>query len=241
MIVNSPYSVGSGVLATCSMSCSLRPRCRMRSAMDTSRSPCASANARHCSASIIVPSSLTISHRAPDGCNPARVERSTAASVWPGRWRTPPGTARSGITCPGRVRSVACVSALPRVRMVIARSEAEMPVVMTSRESTVTAYAVPLRSSFTIVMGGRWRRSRSSPVMPTQMYPLVYRIMNAVRSAVAFSAAKMRSPSFSRPSSSTTITAWPSAMALMASSMGSMRTASCSDTGLLVGEGRAEV
>jgi hypothetical protein len=36
---------------------------------------------------------------------PARTARSTAASVWPRRSRTPPGRARSGKTCPGRPKS----------------------------------------------------------------------------------------------------------------------------------------
>jgi hypothetical protein len=60
--------------------------------------------------------------------------------------------------------------------------------------------------------------------MPTQMKPEVWRTMKAVCSAVAVEAGKMRSPSFSRPSSSTTTTALPSDKASMASSMGSRRT-----------------
>ncbi len=41
----------------------------------------------------------------PTGVRPASRARSTAASVCPARRSTPPGTARSGMTCPGRVRS----------------------------------------------------------------------------------------------------------------------------------------
>ena len=62
-----------------------------------------------------------------------------------------------------------CVTVTLMDGMVMARSVAEIPVDVTSRASTVTAYAVPLRSSLTTVMGGRCSRSRSSPVMPTQM------------------------------------------------------------------------
>jgi hypothetical protein len=53
--------------------------------------------------------------------------------------------------------------------MVRARSSAEMPVAFTSRASTVMEYAVPLRSSFTTVIGGRPSRSSSRPGSATQM------------------------------------------------------------------------
>ena len=53
-------------------------------------SPCSSANARHWGARIIVPSSCTSSPMTPTGERPASLVRSTAASVWPRRTRTPP-------------------------------------------------------------------------------------------------------------------------------------------------------
>ena len=43
-------------------------------------------------------SSVMTSHKAPAGVLPARRQRSTAASVWPARCRTPPARARSGKT-----------------------------------------------------------------------------------------------------------------------------------------------
>ena len=46
-----------------------------------------------------------ISHTTPAGMRPARRARSTAASVWPARRRTPPCFARSGKTWPGWTRS----------------------------------------------------------------------------------------------------------------------------------------
>ena len=52
-----------------------------------------------------------------------------------------------------------------------------------------------------------------------QITPLVWRIMNAIASGVIVSAAMMRSPSFSRSASSTTMTSSPRAMAAMAFSM----------------------
>ena len=53
----------------------------------------------------MVPSSFTISHSTPAGDSPASTARSTAASVWPARFSTPPSRYRSGNTCPGRTRS----------------------------------------------------------------------------------------------------------------------------------------
>ncbi len=64
--------------------------------------------------------------------------RSTAASVWPGRRSTPPSLARSGTTCPGRVKSCAVLFGSASRRIVVARSDAEMPVPIPSRASTVT-------------------------------------------------------------------------------------------------------
>ena len=55
----------------------------------------------------MVPSSFMISQMTPAGMRPARRARSTEASVWPARTRTPPRRARSGKTWPGRARSCA--------------------------------------------------------------------------------------------------------------------------------------
>ena len=54
--------------------------------------------------------------------------------------------------------------------------------------------------------------------MATQMTPLVWRTVKASVSAVAVSAAKMRSPSFSRSASSVTTTGSPRRMASRAAS-----------------------
>ena len=53
----------------------------------------------------IDPSSLMISQMTAMGRRPASLARSTAASVWPARWSTPPGLARRGKTCPGCTKS----------------------------------------------------------------------------------------------------------------------------------------
>src|ERR1700722_18574391 len=54
----------------------------------------------------MVPSSFMISQMMPAGTMPARRARSTEASVWPARTRTPPLRARRGNMWPGRARSV---------------------------------------------------------------------------------------------------------------------------------------
>ncbi len=74
----------------------------------------------------------------PTGVSPASRQRSTAASVWPGRSRTPPGRARNGKTCPGRTRSPTVVAGSASTRAVRARSAAEMPVVTPAAASQLT-------------------------------------------------------------------------------------------------------
>ena len=75
-------------------------------------------------------SSLTTSHSTPAGDMPAARARSTAASVWPARFRTPPGRYRRGKMCPGRLRSVGRVWGSTSAWMVAERSAAEIPVVV---------------------------------------------------------------------------------------------------------------
>ncbi|CFS58166.1 Uncharacterised protein [Mycobacterium tuberculosis] len=57
--------------------------------------------------------------------------------------------------------------------MVVARSDAEMPVPMPFRASTVTVYAVPCLSWFTAYMGNRPSRSQMAPSSGTHRYPEV--------------------------------------------------------------------
>ena len=138
MARNSPNSVGSTVSAARSIWLSVRRMWAMRSAMEIIFRPCSSANRRQSGARIMVPSSLTSSAIAPAGDCPANRARSTAASVWPARRSTPPGTARSGKTWPGRVSSKGSVAESASTRIVWARSAAEMPVETPSRASTET-------------------------------------------------------------------------------------------------------
>src|SRR5579884_3634538 len=92
--------------------------------------PHRAANAWSSGSLAMVPSSFMISQSTPAGYRPARAARSTAASVWPARRRTPPGVARRGNTWPGRERSSGRVAGSTRALMVAARSWAEMPVVI---------------------------------------------------------------------------------------------------------------
>src|SRR3970040_1722368 len=67
-------------------------------------------------------------------------------------------------------------------------------------------------------MGGRLRASARSGVSATQISPRPYLVMVLTISGVAAPAAPPRSPSFSRSSSSATITSLPSRMSRIASS-----------------------
>src|SRR5262245_2635936 len=120
---------------------------------------------------------------------------------------------------PGRARSSALVAGSSSARTVAQRSEAEMPVLVPWRASTDTVNAVRCDSVLSATMSGRRSSSRRGPSTGMQITPLVWRIMNAIASGVIFSAAMMRSPSFSRSASSTTMTSSPRAIASTASSM----------------------
>ncbi len=99
------------------------------------------------------------------------------------------------------------------------RSAAEMPVVVPWRASTDTVNAVRWLSVLSATISGSRSSSSRWPSTGMQITPLVWRIMNAIASGVMDSAAMMRSPSFSRSASSTTMTISPRAMAAMAFSM----------------------
>lgn len=100
-----------------------------------------------------------------------------------------------------------------------------MPVVTpcAAEPSTVTVNAVRMDSVFCSTICGMRSRSSSSPVMGAQIMPRHSVIMKATSSSVTFSAATIRSPSFSRFSSSTTTTGGRPAMSAIACSTGSSR------------------
>ena len=165
----------------------------------------------------MVPSSFMISQITPPGSSLARRARSTAASVWPARTSTPPSRARSGKTCPGRARSRGRHPGRMAVRMVCARSAAEIPVVTPSAASMDSQKAVPKREVFMGETSGRCSASQRSGASARQISPRPCTAMKLIASGVANSAASVRSPSFSRSSSSTTTSMRPARISSMAS------------------------
>ena len=105
---------------------------------------------------------------------------------------------------------------LARARTVLLRCSAEIPVVSPCLLSTVMVKAVPRGASFEATIGDKCSRLASSAVTGTQTMPQQCLMMNAIFSVVQSEAAQTRSPSFSRSSSSVTMTISPRAMASMA-------------------------
>ncbi len=180
---------------------------------------CSAANSIRSGRRAIVPSSFMISQITPEGWQPASRARSTEPSVWPLRTSAPPCRARRGKMCPGETRSAGRTPGRMRVWTVWARSAALSPSVMPSAASTETVKAVPSGARLESVMGARRRRSTMSGSRATQMSPLPSRAMKATDSGVTASAAMIRSPSFSRSSSSTSMSIRPARTSSMASAM----------------------
>ena len=160
----------------------------------------------------------------PAGCKPARRARSTAASVCPARFSTPPSRARNGKMCPGRANAECEMFGSASPRNVAARSAAEIPVVVPSSRSTEMVKAVRWLSVLLSTMRGSRKSSQRSPDSGATTTPDVWRTMNAIFSGVANWAAMMRSPSFSRSSSSTMTIISPRAIAATTSSIGDIST-----------------
>lgn len=167
----------------------------------------------------MVPSSFMISQITPAGVSPARRARSTEPSVCPVRTNTPPRRARSGNTWPGLTRSSGPEDGSTAVRMVWERSWALMPVVTPLLASMDTVKAVSKGDLLSRTMGVRPRRSAWSGMRLRQMRPRPWVAMKLMASGVTISAAMVRSPSFSRSSSSTRMTILPLRISSMASSM----------------------
>ncbi len=153
----------------------------------------------------MVPSSFMISQITPAGTSPARRARSTEASVCPARTSTPPLRARSGKMCPGRARSLGRVAGidgdLDGVRAIVGRDAGGDAVPGVDRFGEGGAEVRGVLGRHLAADAGS--RSRSS-VMARQISPRPYLAMKLMASGVIFSAAMVRSPSFSRSSSSMT-------------------------------------
>ena len=105
------------------------------------------------------------------------------------------------------------------VRMVRARSAAEMPVVTPFFASMETVNAVPKDDVLLETMRGSRSRSHRSEVMVRQIRPRPCFAMKLIASGVTISAARVKSPSFSRSSSSTRMTIFPCLISSIASSI----------------------
>ena len=124
---------------------------------------------------------------------------------------TPPSRALRGSTCPGLRNEAAVASLSASVLSASARSCAEMPVVTDgSAASHGDGYAVPRASWFWATICGSSRAVACGARMGAQMSPEEWRIMKAMFSGVASSAARIRSASFSREGSSRTTRNSPS-------------------------------
>ena len=168
----------------------------------------------------MVPSSFMISQMTPAGTSPASRARSTAVSVCPARRSTPPGRAISGKRCPGETKSPGAVAGSISACTVFARSKALMPVVVPCRASTLWVKAVP-KGSVSDAGVVRLSSAARSAVMGAQMRPRAWVAMKVIASGVTWAAGSTRSPSFSRCSSSVTITIFPCRISATRSSTGS--------------------
>ena len=157
----------------------------------------------------IEPSSLIISTITEAGSNPASLAKSQPASVWPALVRTPPGCDISGNICPGLDISFDVASGITAVRIVCALSYADMPVVTPSEASIEIVKLVSCFESVSVFIKGKFSCLHLSLVRVKQIRPLAYLLIKFMSSGVTFDAAIIKSPSFSRPSSSTIKTIFP--------------------------------
>ena len=94
--------------------------------------------------------------------------------------------------------------------IVLVLSSADIPVVIPADASTEILKAVDFLSSFTAVIGGTFNLSKSSDSIGTHTTPEVFLIMKFIDSVVIRDPGRIKSPSFSLSSSSTTTIACPS-------------------------------
>ena len=167
----------------------------------------------------IEPSSFMISIRAAAGWSPAKRAMSTAASVCPARLNTPLFCAYKGLICPGRPKVAEVELGSANAWMVAARSWADTPVVQPSSLSMVTVKGVPNIEVLLLTCLSSSNSAQRSSVIGAHNTPRPSFSMKFTFSGVIFSAAIMKSPSFSRSSSSTTMINLPSRKSAIASSM----------------------
>ena len=121
--------------------------------------------------------------------------------------------------CPGLPKVSGFEAGSASALMVSALSCADTPVVQPSSLSTVMVNGVPSTEVLSCTWWGRSSSLQRSRVIGAQSTPRACLSMKLTLSAVIFSAAIIRSPSFSLSSSSTTITNSPCLKSLTASSI----------------------
>ena len=120
--------------------------------------------------------------------------------------------------CPGLARSSGFASSRIAVSIVCALSWADTPVVTPCLASTDTVKAVLSGDVFSATIGFKSSSSAFSSVNVRQISPLPNLVIKFMASGVTFSAARVRSPSFSLSSSSTRMTILPSLISFIAAS-----------------------
>ncbi|MNT11129.1 hypothetical protein D3C72_1459940 [compost metagenome] len=120
---------------------------------------------------------------------------------------------------PGLTISSALAPLAAATCTVRARSAAEMPVVTPSAASMETVNLVPKPEPLRGAISGSLSSSQRSRVIGMQIRPRAKRAMKLMCSALTHSEAMIRSPSFSRSSSSMRMTILPARMSSISSSM----------------------
>ena len=157
----------------------------------------------------IVPSGFMISTMTAAGASPAMRAKSTPASVWPARLRTPPGLATSGKIWPGCLMSRGVALGATACRMVYARCAALTPGPICSVASIDTVKLVSCCERLSRTISGMFSWRARSGMIGMQIRPQASVAKKLTISGVTFSAAMIRSPSFSRSSSSIRMTMRP--------------------------------
>ena len=183
----------------------------MRSATEMRLRPCLRAKASICAPTMTVPSSLASSQMTATGGSPASLQRSTAASVWPGAHQhaAVPGDQRKDVAGADEVgRAHVAVGERPHgVGALLGRDAGGQPVPHVDRDREGGAERRVVGGHH----GGELQPARLVAVIGVQTMPQQLRMMKAIISGVQCEAAQTRSPSFSRSSSSVTTTILPCA------------------------------
>ena len=166
----------------------------------------------------IVPSSFMISTSTPAGLNPA--SRQVNGCFCMACSSTRRLFCTQGKNMPGTPRSSGLVAGSTRARIVFARSLARNPCRGTmANQIHGNGKGVSWEDVFRLTIISRCNSSHRSSVSEAQINPRPWVAIKLMTSGVTFSAAVIKSPSFSRLASSTTMTTLPALISAMASAM----------------------